>query len=62
MNLAALKNNTNLTIDLRNNSIIDATILLELDESTKIYLQNNVNLNQDSKDKLKAKFGSKVSF
>ena len=61
-NLKALKNNTNLTIDLSNNSIIDATALLELDSNTKIYLRNNINLSQDSKDKLKAKFGNNVTF
>ena len=61
-NLKALKNNINLTIDLSNNSIIDATALLELDSSTKINLSNNVNLSQDSKDKLKAKFGNNVMF
>ena len=61
-NLKALKNNINLTINLSNNSIIDATALLELDSSTKINLSNNVNLSQDSKDKLKAKFGNKVTF
>ena len=60
--LKELKNNTNLTIDLRNNSIIDATILLELNSNTKIDLRNNVNLSQDSKDKLKAKFGNNVIF
>lgn len=56
--LRGLKNNRNLVLNLNNNSIIDATVLLELDSSSKIYLQNNVNLTQDSKDKLKAKFGS----
>ena len=61
-NLKALKNNTNLTINLSNNSIIDATALLELNSSTKINLSNNVNLSQDSKDKLKAKFGNNVTF
>ena len=61
-NLKALKNNTNLTINLSNNSIIDATALLELNSNTKINLSNNVNLSQDSKDKLKAKFGNNVTF
>ena len=61
-NLKALKNNTNLKIDLINNSIIDATPLLELNSSTKINLSNNINLSQDSKDKLKAKFGNNVTF
>ena len=61
-NLKVLKNNMNLTINLSNNSIIDATALLELDSSTKINLSNNVNLSQESKDKLKAKFGNNVTF
>ncbi len=61
-NLKALKNNTNLTINLSNNSIIDASALLELNPNTKINLTNNINLSQDSKDKLKARFGSNVTF
>ena len=61
-NLKALKNNTSLKIDLRNNSIIDASALLELNSNTKIDLRNNVNLSQDSKDKLKEKFGNNVQF
>ncbi len=61
-NLKSLKNNTNLTINLSNNSIIDATALLELNPNTKIYLTGNVNLSQDSKDKLKARFGDNVKF
>lgn len=61
-NLKALKNNTNLTINLSNNSIIDATALLELNPNTKINLTKNVNLSQDSKDKLQARFGSNVTF
>ena len=61
-NLKALRNNTNLTINLDNNSIIDATALLELNSNTKISLRNNINLSQESKDKLKAKFGSNVTF
>ena len=61
-NLKALKNNTNLTINLSNNSIIDATALLELNPNTKIDLTRNINLSQDSKDKLKARFGSNVTF
>ncbi len=61
-NLKALKNNENLTINLSNNSIIDATALLELDPNTKINLSNNVNLSRDSKDKLKARFGNNVTF
>ncbi len=61
-NLKALKNNTNLSIDLSNNSIIDATALLELNSNTKINLKGNVNLSQDSKDKLIDKFGNNVTF
>ena len=61
-NLKDLKNNENLTINLSNNSIIDATALLELDPNTKINLSNNVNLSRDSKDKLKARFGNNVTF
>lgn len=61
-NLKALRNNTNLTINLSNNSIIDATALLELNQNTKINLTGNVNLSQDSKDKLKARFGNNVTF
>ena len=49
-------------LNLKNNSIIDATPLLELNSSTKINLSNNINLSQDSKDKLKLKFGSNVTF
>jgi hypothetical protein len=61
-NLTVLKNNENLEIHLENNSIIDASALLELDTSCKIYLSGNVNLTQESKDALKARFGSNVSF
>ena len=61
-NLKVLKNNKNLYINLTNNSIIDATALLDLDSSTRIDLRGNINLSQDSKDKLKAKFGNNVSF
>ena len=61
-NLKALKNNNNLTIDLSNNSIIDATALLELNPNTKINLSGNINLSADSKDKLKAHFGNNVTF
>ena len=61
-NLKVLKNNTKMTINLSNNSIIDATALLELNPSTRIDLKGNVNLSQDSKDKLKAKFGNNVTF
>lgn len=58
--LKALKNNKNLYINLGANSIIDALVLLELDDSCSIDLRNNINLSQESKDKLKEKFGSKV--
>lgn len=61
-NLKVLKNNTNLKINLSNNSIIDATALLELNSNTKINLSYNINLSQDSKDKLKLKFGNNVTF
>ena len=61
-NLKVLRNNSNLTIDLSNNSIIDATALLELNPNTKIRLAGNINLSQDSKDKLKARFGNNVAF
>ena len=61
-NLKALKNNTNLTINLSNNSIIDATALLELNSNIKINLTNNINLSPDSKNKLKEHFGNNVTF
>ena len=61
-NLKGLKNNKNMTINLSNNSIIDATALLELDPSTKIDLKNNVNLSQESKTALTARFGSNVTY
>ena len=61
-NLKVLRNNNNLTINLSNNSIIDATALLELNPNTKINLTGNINLSQDSKDKLKARFGNNVTF
>lgn len=60
--LKSLKNNKNLNLNLSNNSIIDATALLELDASTRINLKNNVNLNENSKNKLKAKFNANVTF
>ena len=61
-NLKILKNNKNLTINLSNNSIIETSSLLVLDPNTKINLNGNVNLSQDSKDKLKEKFGNNVIF
>ena len=61
-NLKVLKNNTNLTINLSNNSIIDATALLELNPNTKINLTGNINLSQESKDKLKSRFENNVTF
>ena len=61
-NLKVLKNNSNLSINLSNNAIIDATALLELNANTKIDLTGNVNLSQESKDKLKSKFGYNVIF
>ena len=57
-----LKNNKNMTIDLTKNSIVDASALLELDPSTKIILNQNVNLIQESKNALKERFGSNVTF
>ncbi len=61
-NLKALSNNKNLSLNLSYNSIIDASALLVLDTSCKIDLGNNVNLTQESKDALKARFGSNVRF
>ena len=61
-NLKPLRNNTNLKIDLRNNSIINATALLEFNPNTKIDLTGNVNLSQEAKNKLKARFGNNVTF
>ena len=62
-NLRVLKNDINLQkIDLSVNSIVDATALLDLNSSVTINLNGNINLSQDSKDKLKEHFGSKVSF
>ena len=61
-NLKVLKNNTNLTINLSNNSIIDATALLELNPNTKIKLSGNINLSPDSIKELKAHFGNNVTF
>ena len=61
-NLKVLKNNTNLTINLSNNSIIDATALLELNPNTKINLSGNINLSPDSIKELKAHFGNNVTF
>lgn len=62
--LTVLKNNENLTLDLRNNSIIDATALLQFEPSKikKIYLTGNVNLNETSKTELSKKFGNKAVF
>ena len=62
--LEVLKNLNNRTIQigLTNNSIIDATKLLDLNANSKIYLTNNINLSQDSKTKLKEKFGNNVRY
>ncbi|MFR2787276.1 MAG: hypothetical protein ACLTBX_00595 [Clostridia bacterium] len=60
--LEALKDIKNLTIDLSTNSITDASYLLVLDPNTKINLNGNVNLSQDSKEKLKERFGNNVIF
>ena len=61
-NLEALKNNKNLSINLRYNSIIDASSLLVFDSNCRIYLEGNINLNEESKNALKEKFGSRVYF
>lgn len=55
-------NNRTMQIGLTNNPIIDATKLLDLNANSKIYLTNNVNLSQDSKTKLKEKFGNNVKY
>ena len=55
-------NNRTMQIGLTNSSIIDATKLLDLNANSKIYLTNNVNLSQDSKTKLKEKFGNNVRY
>ncbi len=60
--LESLKDIKNLTIDLSANSITDASSLLVLDPNTKINLNGNVNLSQDSKEKLKERFGNNVIF
>lgn len=60
--LKALKNNTNLTIDLSNNSIIDASALLVLNPNTKINLTKNINLSSESKQALTEYFGSNVTY
>ena len=61
-NLKVLKDNTNLTIDLSNNSIINATALLELNENTKINLSGNINLTKEVKEELKRHFQDRVTF
>ena len=61
-NLKALKNNTNLTLDLSNNAIIDASALLVLNPNTKINLKGNINLSQESKTALSNHFKSNVTF
>ena len=60
--LRTLKSNVNLTLDLRVNSIIDASALLELNLSTIIDLRNNVNLSTESKHNLTKKFGTNVTY
>ena len=57
-----LEGRKNLKVYLPNNSIIDATYLLGLDPSTYIGLESNINLSQDSKEKLKERFKNNVSF
>ena len=61
-NLKALKNNTNLTLDLSNNAIIDASALLVLNPNTKINLSGNINLSQESKTALSNHFKNNVTF
>ena len=61
-NLKVLKNNTGLTINLSNNSIIDASALLELNPNTKIDLTKNVNLSATSKQLLTEHFGNNVTY
>lgn len=60
--LEVLKNITNLNINLEKNAIIDASDLLVLNPNTKINLKQNVNLTQESKEALKARFGNNVTF
>lgn len=60
--LEQLKDIKNLTLDLSNNSIIDASSLLVLDSSTKIILKNNVNLSEETKTKLVNTFKGNVTF
>ena len=61
-NLKVLKNKKNMEIKLLHNSIIDATPLLVLDPSTLLDLRGNVNLTEESKEKLVARFGKNVRF
>ena len=61
-NLKVLRNNNNLTINLSNNSIIDATALLELNPNTKINLTGNINLSPESKKALTEHFGNNVTY
>lgn len=61
-NLKALKNNTNLTLDLSNNAIIDASALLVLNPNTKINLKGNINLSEELKTALSNHFKSNVTF
>ena len=60
--LKALKNNTNLTLDLSKNSIIDASALLVLNPNTKINLSGNINLSEESKTALSNHFKNNVTF
>lgn len=60
--IVVLKDNTNLTINLSDNSIIDATALLELYSNTKINLTKNANLLATSKQLLTEHFGSNVTY
>ena len=60
--LSVLKNNTKLTLDLRKNSIIDASSLIVFQPTTIIRLSENVNLSSESKEALTERFGNNVSF
>lgn len=62
--ISVLKNLNNrvINIDLTNNSIIDANILINLHPSSIIKLTNNVNLSPESKQALTNHFGNNVTY
>ena len=62
VNLLGLKDNEDLILELSNNAIIDARVLLQFNTTCKIWLAGNQNLSQESKDALNAKFGTNVRF